>query len=161
MTSASCSGPERSSSARPLGTRGRARPFLAGLAAAALGGAAWTALAPVRSDSREELFEIPRGTWARRMAGEKAEILPGEIHLTLGVKDVLVLQNSDDVPQIFGPTLMMPGQGFRLPFRVASSYPFACTAHVSGQLLVVVEPKPETPWARLGWRLRALLRRVR
>jgi hypothetical protein len=47
---------------------------------------------------------------------------------------------------------MMPGQSFRLPFEVASSYQFACTAHASGQMTVVVEPKPETPWARLRWR---------
>ena len=45
------------------------------------------------------------------------EILPDEIRLTLGVRDVLVLENLDDVPQIFGPTLMMPGQSFRLAVR--------------------------------------------
>jgi len=43
---------------------------------------------------------------------------------------------------MFGPVLMMPGQSFRLPFNVASSYQFACTAHVSGQLTVVVAPTP-------------------
>ena len=59
---------------------------------------------PVTFDSREELFEIPKGTWARRMAGEKREILPSEIHLVVGIRDVLTLKNSDDVPQIFGPT---------------------------------------------------------
>src|SRR5262245_65300218 len=91
------------------------------------------------------------------MAGDAVEILPGEIVLTLGVQDVLLLHNRDEVPQIFGPTLLMPGQRFRLPFRVASSYQFACTAHASGQLTVVVEPEPATPWARLRWRLRAWL----
>jgi hypothetical protein len=110
----------------------------------------------VRADSRERLFEIPHGTWARRMAGDPVEILPGEIVLTLGVEDVLRLHNRDEVPQIFGPTLLMPGQSFRLPFRVASSYQFDCTAHASGQMTVVVLPAPETPWARLRWRLRAL-----
>ena len=60
---------------------------------------------------------IPKGTWARRMAGENLEVLPSEIHLTIGVKDVLVLQNQDDVPQLFGPVLIMPGQSFQLPFR--------------------------------------------
>ena len=72
----------------------------------------------------------------------------------LGVRDVLLLRNLDDVPQTFGPTLMMPGQSFRLPFEVASSYQFACTAHASGQMTVVVEANPETPWARLRWRAR-------
>jgi hypothetical protein len=60
------------------------------------------------------------------------------------------------VPQIFGPTLMMPGQSFRLPFASASSYQFACTAHASGQMTITVEPFPATPWARLWWRVREL-----
>ena len=71
---------------------------------------------------------------------------------------MLVLENHDDVPQIFGPTLMMPGQSFKLPFAVASSYVFSCTAHASGQLEVIVDPFPETPWARLRWRIREAMR---
>jgi len=133
--------------------RAAAKALGVGSAACALAVVAWAALAPVASDSRERRFEIPKGTWARRMAGDPVETLPDEIRLTLGVRDVLVLRNLDDVPQIFGPTLMMPGQSFRLPFAVASSYPFACTAHASGQLTVVVEPFPGDPWARLRYRV--------
>jgi hypothetical protein len=121
----------------------------------ALGAAAWAALTPIKSESRDVIFEIPKGTWARRMAGNKIEILPSKIRLTLGLKDILVLKNMDDVPQIFGPTMMMPGQSFRLPFAVASDYQFACTAHASGQMTVTVEPMPESAWARIRWRLRA------
>ena len=128
------------------------------MAGCALGVTAWAALIPIRSASRDEIFEIPKGTWARRMAGDRIEILPAEIRLTLGVRDVLVLRNRDEVPQIFGPTLMMPGQGLRLPFAVASSYQFACTAHASGQMTILVEPFPATPWARLRWRVRELLK---
>lgn len=135
----------------------RLRPWaLALLAGSALGLTGWAALAPVRSPSRDQIFEIPKGTFARRMSGDKVEILPSQIELTLGVRDVLVLKNSDEVPQIFGPTLMMPGQSFRLPFAVASSYQFACTAHASGQMTILVEPFPATPWARLRWRVREL-----
>ena len=36
-----------------------------------LGGVLWAAFAPVVFDSREELFEIPKGTWARRRAGAR------------------------------------------------------------------------------------------
>jgi hypothetical protein len=121
---------------------------------------AWAGLTPIAADtgfSREELFEIPRGTWARRRAGEDLGILPDEIRLTLGIRDILVLRNLDDVPQIFGPTLMMPGQSFRLPFEKASEYVFACTAHASGQMTIVVEPNPVTPWGRIAWRVRTLL----
>jgi hypothetical protein len=127
---------------------------------AALGAAGWAGFTPIATPSREEVFVIPDGTWARRMAGAKTDILPSEIRLTLGVRDVLVLENRDSVPQIFGPTLMMPGQSFRLPFQVASRYPFECSAHVSGQMTVVVEPEPSTPWARLWWRTREIVRPV-
>jgi hypothetical protein len=127
-------------------------------AIAALGAIAWAALTPVSFASREETFEIPKGTWARRMAGNRVEILPSRVFLTLGIRDVLLLKNMDDVPQIFGPTLMMPGQSFRLPFEVASSYQFACTAHASGQMTVVVDEQPDTPWRRLVWRTRRIFR---
>ena len=60
-------------------------------------GAIFTALVlaamwPVTFDSRGELFEIPKGTWARRMAGEKREILPSTIHLVVGMRDTLSLE---------------------------------------------------------------------
>jgi hypothetical protein len=144
-----------------------ARPFrtLSAIAAAAvtvaaLGTVAWAVLTPVTFASREETFEIPKGTWARRMSGNKVEILPSHVFLTVGIRDVLLLKNMDDVPQIFGPTLMMPGQSFRLPFEVASSYQFACTAHASGQMTVVVDEQPDTPWRRLVWRTRRIFRAI-
>jgi hypothetical protein len=120
------------------------------------GAVAWAASMPVTFASREEVFEIPKGTWARRMSGDKVEILPARIDLTLGVHDVLLLRNLDDVPQVFGPTVMMPGQSFRLPFEVASSYSFACTAHLSGQMTIVVAAQPLSAWDRLRWRAAAL-----
>ena len=118
---------------------------------------AWAAFAPMQVEDRDQVFEIPKGTWARRMGGDPVEILPSVVRLTLGIKDVLVLKNHDDVPQVFGPVLMMPGQTFRLPFQVASSYQFACTAHASGQMTVTVAPGPEAGWERLSWRVGSLV----
>ena len=140
------------------GTRGRSRspgrlPVAISLSLLVLAGMGWAAFAPIELASREELFEIPHGTWARRMAGEKVEILPNTIRLTLGINDVLLLRNADEVPQAFGPALVMPGQSFRLPFATASTYSFACTAHASGQLTVIVEPAPARGWETLRWRL--------
>lgn len=120
--------------------------------AAFAGAVAWAAFAPLEVATRDELFEIPHGTYARRMAGDKVEILPDRIELTLGLNDVLLLRNHDEVPQQFGPVLVMPGQSFRLPFEVASTYSFACTAHASGQMSIVVAPTPEAGWPRLQWR---------
>jgi hypothetical protein len=125
-------------------------------AAAFVGGLAWAGFAPIGTPSHDQLFEIPKGTWARRMAGNKVEILPNRIRLTLGLRDVLVLRNRDDVPQTFGPMLIMPGQTFRLPFERSAEYQFACTAHASGQMTIVVEPNPDTPWARIRWRAQEL-----
>ena len=116
---------------------------------------------PIHSASRDRIFEIPKGTWSRRMSGDKVEILPDHIRLTLGIRDILVLRNHDDVPQIFGPTLMMPGQSFRLPFERAAEYTFACTAHASGQMTIVVEPNPTTPWAKIRFRVVELLGALR
>jgi len=117
----------------------------------------WAGLAPIHVASREKLFEIPKGTYARRMSGDKVEILPAQIRLTLGLEDVLLLRNLDEVPQVFGPTIMMPGQSFRLPFEKAAEYQFVCTAHVSGQMTIVVEDMPVSPWQKIRWRVRELL----
>lgn len=142
---------------RPAPSRTRRRLFGI-LAAAILAPGFLAAMWPVTFDSREEIFNIPKGTWARRMAGEKHEILPSEIDLVVGIHNVLTLKNSDDVPQTFGPTLLMPGQTLRIPFTRPSENNFNCTAHASGQLLVVVEAAPLWPWQRLSWRLRRTLR---
>jgi hypothetical protein len=113
---------------------------------------------PVTFASREELFEIPKGTFARHMAGDHHDLLPSEIDLVVGIHNVLTLKNSDDVPQIFGPTLLMPGQILRIPFTRPSENNFNCTAHASGQLLVLVEAMPTWPWDRLSWRVRRVWR---
>ena len=132
------------------------RPVAIALSLLLLGAVAWAALAPIAVTSHDELFAIPPGTWARRMAGEHVDILPPTIRLTLGLNDVLLLRNDDNVPHIFGPTLIMPGQSFSLPFAAASTYSFQCTAHPNGQLSVIVDPSPTLGWRRLQWRLRRL-----
>ena len=129
-------------------------------AVAALGASAWAAFAPIAADSREAVFEIPKGTFARKQAGEKFDLIPAQIRLTIGVKDVIVMKNHDDVPQLFGPVLIMPEQSFRLPFRKASTYLFDCPLHSSGLLTVLVEPEPEAGFARLRWRTVAAAERA-
>src|SRR3569833_809983 len=137
-------------------TRARSLTFLI-LAVGSLTALAVIGFTPIESASRDEIFAIPKGTWVRRMSGNKVEILPDHIRLPLGIRDVLVLRIQDDEPSFFGRTLMVPGQTFRLPFERAAEYTFACTAHASGQMTIVVEPSPTTPWARLRWRLGEIL----
>jgi hypothetical protein len=144
----------------PAPSRTRRRRLFAIVGGVILTPVVFAAMWPVTFDSREELFEIPKGTFARRMAGEKREILPPDVHLVVGIHNVFLLKNSDDVPQIFGPTLLMPGQSLRIPFTRPSENYFSCTAHASGQLLVVVEATPTWPWDRLSYRVRWMLRRL-
>jgi hypothetical protein len=131
----------------------RARIALWPLIGAALLALAWAGFAPIHV-TRDKLFEIPKGTYARRMAGDKVDILPPQIRLTVGLDDVLLLRNLDEVPQTFGPTIMMPGQSFRLPFEKPAEYQFECTAHTSGQMTVLVDAEPRWPWQKIRWRLR-------
>jgi hypothetical protein len=131
------------------------------LLACVAGPLAWAAFAPIAAGSRDALFEIPKGTWARRMAGDLVDILPTQITLTLGVNDILLLRNKDTVPQVFGPVLIMPGQDFRLPFDTVSSNEFNCTAHSSGSMKIVVEPYPVPGLPRLQWRLAQLMQQLR
>jgi len=128
------------------------------LALLVLVGLGWAALAPVRAGPHEAVYEIPSGTSARRLAGQKVDIFPQTIRLTLGLDDVLVLRNADVVPHVFGPALILPGQSFRLPFSTASTYNFMCTAHPNGGLSVIVEPGPAAGWGRLRWRWERLAR---
>lgn len=134
----------------------RRHPLATALLLLLLGGLGWAALTPIEVVSHDALFEIPRGTYAHRMAGKHIDIFPQTIQLTLGLKDVLVLRNADTVPHIFGPTLIMPGQTFSLPFEQASTYSFQCTAHPNGGLSVIVHPAPAPGWERLHWRWRKL-----
>ena len=128
------------------------RLIAAALALLVLGTVGWAALAPAAGASREAVYEIPRGTSARRLAGEKVDIFPQTIRLTLGLRDVLVLKNADIVPHVFGPTVILPGQSFSLPFSQASTYSFECSAHPAGGLSVIVQEGPAPGWGRLRWR---------
>jgi hypothetical protein len=139
----------------------RRHPLAWPLAACLVLTLAWAALAPLRYASRELLFEIPGGTAARRTAGDQAEIVPPRVRLTLGVRDVLLLRNSDSVAQRFGPVLILPGREFRLPFEQASEYQIACSAQASGQMTVSVVAMPDPGWDRLRWRLDALSHAIR
>jgi hypothetical protein len=128
------------------------------LAAAALGvalalAAAWAALAPLPPMPRERVYVIPKGTGARQAAGQAVSPIPSRIRLLVGIQDVLVLRNEDDVPQAFGPIQLRPGQTYRVPFKAPATFDFACSVHEDGQVAIIVERAPAPGWARLRWRL--------
>ena len=130
---------------------------LAGLLCAAL---LWAAVAPLHDASREQLLEFPRG--AAVLRGQPGPVqVRAEVRLTLGVRDVLLLRNRDLAPHVFGQVLVLPGHMVRLPFERAGDFPFACDAAPGARVMVLVQPQPDPGWARLRWRLRALLEAVR
>ena len=113
---------------------------------------AWAALAPLRYPTRELVFDFPR-------AGSAP--VPGQVWLTLGVRDVLLLRNRDLVPHVFGQVRVLPGREFRLPFEQAGAFPFACDLAPGTRVLVRVLEQPDPGWARLRWRLRTLFDTLR
>lgn len=111
----------------------------------------WACLSPLREDTREKRLELGEGT------------VPSVLRLTLGVQDVLVLENAGTAPQVFGPLRVLPGKTVQLPFEEAGAFAFAvaCSAHPRGQLLVQVEAPPDPGLARLQWRVHRLIETLR
>ena len=72
----------------------------------ALAAGAWAAFAPLPAGSRELAFLIPPGTAARVKAGAPFTVLPSPVQLTLGIRDILVLTNDDEVMHQLGPVLL-------------------------------------------------------
>lgn len=136
----------------------RRRTFIAAGAVLviALAAAAWAAFAPLPAGARTLTFVIPPGTAARLKAGEPLAVLPSRIHLTVGVRDVLVLTNDDDTIHQVGPIILGSRQTYRIPFRRAGRFQYACSLHAGGALDLVVAPEPAAGLARLRWRLAQL-----
>jgi hypothetical protein len=131
---------------------------IAGLVAAT-GVASWAALAPFPAESRAVTFVIPPGTAARLKSGELAGVLPPSIHLTVGVRDLLVLTNDDAVVHQLGPVILGPRQTYRIPFRRPGRFQYACSLHAAGTLTLLIDPEPAAGLDRLRWRLDRLVAR--
>jgi hypothetical protein len=127
--------------------------------ALALGATGWAAFAPLPEVSRALTFVIPPGTAARLKAGEPLNVLPSPIHLTVGVRDVLVLTNDDDAIHQVGPIILGSRQTYRIPFRRPGNLQYACSLHAAGTLTLVIAPAPAAGLDRLRWRLDQLIAR--
>jgi hypothetical protein len=134
------------------------RRLQAGIAAILLGLLLWAALAPLRYPTRELAVDFPpRGA----AVSAQPPAVPARLHLTLGVRDVLLLRNRDRAPHVFGQVLVLPGREFRLPFEQAGEFPFACDLAPGARVLVRVLEPPDPGWRRLRWRLQVLLDALR
>ena len=131
----------------------------AGLLVVASGTAGWAAFAPLSAESRAVTYVIPPGTAARLKSGELAGVLPPAIHLTVGIRDLLVLTNDDTVVHQLGPVILGPRQTYRIPFRRPGRFQYACSLHAAGTLTLLIDPEPTAGLARLRWRLDRLVAR--
>lgn len=125
--------------------------LLGTLALLAVVAGGWAALAPLPSLPKERVIIIPRGTGA-----EGAPSLPSDIHLILGLQDVLVLRNEDSRPQLIGGIEVAAGTSLSIPFHRVQDFQLACSAHPSGQLRISVAAKPGPGLRRLWWRFARL-----
>jgi hypothetical protein len=114
--------------------------------------AAWAAFAPLPAGPREVVYVIPKGTAVQQSLGASPSVLPAVMRFTLGVRDVLVLRNEDDVPATFGPVRLEPGQTYRVPFHAPTAFQLACSVHRDGAVGIVVSAPPRPGWERLRWR---------
>ena len=137
--------------------RRRSLTLLGAATALALAAIIWAAFGPMPTNSRALTFVIPPGAAARLKAGEALDILPSPIHLTIGVRDILVLTNDDDVIHQVGPIILGSRQTYRIPFRRPGRFQYACSLHVTGTLSLLIEPPPAPGLERLRWRLARLL----
>ena len=120
------------------------RLILLAIALGALGWGGWAGLAPIesrlaRGDLRDSEWHLG-APHVGRSGRDPAQ--PGPPHARRARR--APAREPRRRPAALRPTLLMPGQSFRLPFTVASENVFTCTAHASGQMTVIVEPLPAT-----------------
>lgn len=107
-----------------------------------IGIVAFTVLRKVEeTESREYRIVIPEGTGALIDAGEDPDVVPEHIELTLGEKDILVIENKDIVGHRISDFWVGAGETLRQSFKTPAVYQGECTIHESTQIqIVVLEP---------------------
>jgi hypothetical protein len=113
-------------------------PSVIALALLALGAAGWWWYRG-RDEARQVVYAVPPGTVARLAAGEELAVLPDQINLTLGARDILVIRNDDTQPVQVGPFKVEPGQRFTQRYYNRGTYDLICSIHRSERLRIVVE----------------------
>jgi protein SCO1/2 len=97
---------------------------------------------PVNDPAREFRIVIPEGTSSQIALGNDPDIIPLTINLTLGERDVLVLENHDNSDFLVGGVWVAPYETVRKQFYEAQTFVGLCTVTVGRDLveIVVVEP---------------------
>lgn len=87
---------------------------------------------------RRLVYVIPPGV----AAGKATLEIPDQIVLTLGVQDVLVIENQDEAFHTFGPFVIAPHTTMTQRFERVVNYQGACSFHQQRQMSLVVKPAP-------------------
>lgn len=82
------------------------------------------------------VVDVPPGTAERVAAGERVELLPRTLEVSVG--DRLEIHNRDDVVHQVGPYDVAAGQSLAQTFTAPGTIEGLCTLHESGQVTIVV-----------------------
>lgn len=85
-------------------------------------------------------YVIPAGTYANPDALE----LPNRIDLTVGLKDILIIDNQDEVMHSFGPFVVAPHSKLTQRFNSPLEFEGVCTFHAEQTMILSVKPAPWT-----------------
>ena len=81
-------------------------------------------------------YTIPAGTGDRIAAGEEVEVLPARLEVRLG--DHISIDNQDGRSHVIGPFYVPAGDVMEHTFVATGEFAGACSAHASGEIVVVV-----------------------
>jgi plastocyanin len=81
-------------------------------------------------------YTIPAGTGDKIDAGEAVEVLPARLDVRLG--DHITIDNQDGRNHVIGPFYVPAGDVMEHTFVAAGEFAGACSAHASGEIVVVV-----------------------
>ncbi len=93
--------------------------------------------------SREYRIVIPEGTGNLIRLGQDPGIIPLEINLTLGVQDILVIENHDDTDYLVGGIWVAPKETVAKQFYEEQTFVGLCTVTVGRDLVEIIVKAPE------------------
>lgn len=101
-------------------------------------------IVPTHDTSREFRIVIPEGTGTQIAMGNDPGIIPLEIKLTLGEKDILVLENHDNVDYLVGGVWVAPFETVSKQFYEPQTFIGLCTVTVGRDLVEIIVSEPES-----------------
>jgi len=87
---------------------------------------------------RTVTYTIPAGTQTNQQLVD----IPEVIELMVGIKDILIIDNQDDVLHTFGPFVVAPHSKFTQRFDRPMTFQGACSLHPDTGLTLTVHPAP-------------------